>query len=149
MDIPDPIRVADDLLIESTTGKLRLSRTKEGILAEAELEVVYENECSRCLQPFLETLPVNMQELYPYPTPIAESEFFVGVDAILDLAPLLRAEVLMAAGDKALCREDCKGLCPTCGTNLNKSTCDCADEVIDPRLMKLKELLNSRDSSLS
>jgi uncharacterized protein len=38
-----------------------------------------------------------------------------------------------------LCREDCKGLCPQCGTNLNTETCDCAQEWEDPRLAALKQ----------
>lgn len=146
LDIPDPVRVADDLRIESIAGRLRLSRTKEGILAEAELEVAYENECARCLEAFQETYPITIQELYAHPQPTHLTEFFVGVDAILDLAPLLRAEVLMAASHKALCRPDCRGLCPNCGVNWNYETCTCDQDQIDPRLAKLRELLDSDDS---
>ncbi|MBQ3561654.1 MAG: DUF177 domain-containing protein, partial [Oscillospiraceae bacterium] len=42
-----------------------------------------------------------------------------------------------------LCREDCKGLCPVCGSDLNEKTCNCNQKQIDPRLEKLKMLLDS------
>ena len=44
---------------------------------------------------------------------------------------------------RLLCREDCKGLCPVCGANLNEMTCNCNTKQIDPRLEKLKMLLDS------
>lgn len=142
-DIPEPVRVADDLLVNSINGTLRLTRTHEGILVQSQLYVGVESECSRCLDVIQHDIELTMEELYNYPTR-ANSEFFVGADAILDLAPLLRAEVLIETGHRFLCREECKGLCPDCGTNLNYETCDCADKRIDPRLSKLRELLDSK-----
>jgi uncharacterized protein len=44
----------------------------------------------------------------------------------LDLRPAIREQWLVVAPAFALCREDCKGLCPTCGTDLNTGACDCA-----------------------
>jgi uncharacterized metal-binding protein YceD (DUF177 family) len=84
-------------------------------------------------------MKIEVEELYTYPNNRV-SEFSIGDDAILDLAPLLRAEAIIADARGVLCRPDCKGLCPTCGANLNYGPCDCQDE-IDPRLAKLRELL--------
>jgi uncharacterized protein len=83
---------------------------------------------------------VNVEELFAYPASNI-SEFSVGADANLDLAPLLRAEVLIEMSHRVFCREDCRGLCLTCGANLNRETCSCAQEEIDPRLAVLKKLL--------
>jgi uncharacterized protein len=141
LDIPEPVRVADDLTINTIDGNLRLTRTKEGILVQSKLMIGVDAECSRCLDTFQHHLNIDVEELYMHPAPIA-SEFFVGQDAILDLAPLLRAEVLIQTSHPALCREDCKGLCPTCGINRNHETCDCETETIDPRFAALKALLD-------
>jgi uncharacterized protein len=52
----------------------------------------------------------------------------------------MREQFYLALPMKPLCRADCKGLCPMCGTNLNRGTCDCKREWKDPRLSALKEL---------
>lgn len=141
-DVP-AVRVADDLDLAFMRGPLRLSRTKEGILVQGQLEVGVEDECYRCLEPVLSTVPITLEELYSSP-PSHGSEFGIGDDAILDLAPLVRAEVLIATAGGVLCRPDCKGLCPECGANLNQAPCHCADDMVDPRLAKLKELLDAK-----
>jgi uncharacterized protein len=84
---------------------------------------------------------IEVEELYSYPVQ-AGVEFSVHEDAILDLAPLLRAEVFILSSHGRLCRDDCKGLCPECGTNWNHSTCDCDRDSVDPRLAGLKALLD-------
>jgi len=57
---------------------------------------------------------------------------------ILDLREVLLEGITLALPMKILCREDCKGLCPNCGVNLNIKECSCKTEKIDPRLEKLK-----------
>jgi uncharacterized metal-binding protein YceD (DUF177 family) len=141
-DVP-AVRVSEDVDLRYIRGPLRLSRTKEGILVQGTLHVGIEDDCYRCLDPVLADVPITIEELYSYPVR-HDSEFGVGDDAILDLAPLIRAEALIANTGGILCREDCQGLCPDCGTNLNHSTCTCADEKIDPRFARLKELLDSK-----
>lgn len=54
-------------------------------------------------------------------------------DRMLDLRPAVRENWLLSAPAYVQCREDCKGLCPTCGTNLNESTCSCTTTKSDPR----------------
>ncbi len=144
MHIPDPVRVADDLIVHYIDGHMRLSRMKEGILVQGQLHLGADNECSRCLTPLQQDVAVRLEELYAHP-PRSDAEFSIGADHILDLSPLLRAEVLIATSHKALCQDDCKGLCPECGANLNLETCHCELEHIDPRMAKLKELLDSAD----
>lgn len=141
LDIPDPIRVADDLIINHISGPLRLSRAKEGILVQLRVEAGVDNTCSRCLTPFEQVVTVEVEELYAYPASNF-TEFSVGGDNNLDLAPLLRAEILIVLDEKALCRPDCRGLCPICGKNRNEESCTCADDNLDPRLAKLRQLLN-------
>ena len=59
----------------------------------------------------------------------------------LDLDELLTEDLLLDVPSKFLCSPDCKGLCPSCGKNLNHGDCDCQQDTVDPRLAILKELL--------
>jgi uncharacterized protein len=139
LDFP-AVRVADDLTVNYVRGPIRLSRTAEGILVQGKLEAGIDDECYRCLDDVTLNVTINIEELFAYP-PSAAAEFSLHEDAILDLAPLLRAEVLLAAAQGVLCRPDCKGLCPECGANWNLTSCTCADEQINPRFAALKDLL--------
>lgn len=136
------IRVAEDVDLVYVRGPLRLSRTKEGILVQGTLHVGIEDECYRCLDSMLRDVEIHLEELYAYPAP-KDSEFSLSDDGILDLAPLLRAEALIEDARGALCRPDCKGLCPNCGANLNTAPCTCAESNIDPRFASLRELLDT------
>ena len=143
-DVP-VIRLDDDLFLEYIKGPIRLSRTKEGILVQGKLEIGLESECYRCLDPVTSSFTIDVEELYTYPVR-AGVEFAVYEDGILDLAPLIRAETLIARSRGVLCRDDCKGLCPECGANLNDGPCDCHLDDIDPRLAGLQALLNDGDA---
>lgn len=145
LDISDAVKIADDLIANRITGQLRLSRIKEGILVQSELTVVVNQDCDRCLKTFEHAIPVEVEELYASPRPIGDTEFFVGQNAQLDLAPLLRAEILIELSHRHYCQENCQGLCAYCGTNLNHENCDCEAQPIDPRMAKLKELLDAGD----
>jgi uncharacterized protein len=109
--------------------------------------------CSRCLEPFRMPIDLEFDQRYlPQSEASAEEESEVAEDDLetsfyrddqIDLDGLLREQCYLALPMKPLCREDCRGLCPQCGTNLNMSTCTCAAEWEDPRLAPLKRLLDS------
>lgn len=68
-------------------------------------------------------------------------QFVVVPDDQLDLDRLLTEDILLDVPSKFLCSPECKGLCPTCGKNLNQGSCSCGKDRVDPRLAVLKELL--------
>jgi uncharacterized protein len=141
LDIP-AVRVADDLTIDYVRGPIRLSRTKEGILVQCEFHIGLSDECYRCLDKVERDIQINVEELFSYHSK-AESEFKINEDHVLDLGPLIRAEVFIEAASGVLCRPDCKGLCTECGANLNIETCDCHKNAINPQFEALKKLLDS------
>jgi uncharacterized protein len=106
--------------------------------------------CSRCLEPF--RMPVDADfdlRFYPASAMSAEAEREVDDEDLetsyyhdeqIDLNQVLREQFYLALPMKPLCGDDCKGLCPQCGTNLNTGTCDCAPQWEDPRLAVLKQL---------
>lgn len=139
LDIPQSLKVADDVTVAALQGDLRLTRTSEGILVQGILEATIPDSCHRCLTETEVDFPLDIEELFGT-SPQIDSPFLVGEDNILDLAPLVREEVLIGVPHHILCRPDCAGLCPDCGHNLNTGPCDCQNETIDSRWAALSEL---------
>ena len=143
--IVSPVDLAFE--IHKDKEKFRLVGTVTG-----ELELA----CSRCLEPY--RLPVQAPFDIRY-LPVAEAstevEGEVGDEDLetsyyrndeIDLNELIREQFYLALPMKPLCREECRGLCAQCGTNLNTGTCDCSPVWEDPRLAALKDLVKGRES---
>jgi len=116
-------------------GEVRLMRTDRSILVKGTLHTEVEVTCSRCLSLFSCPLALNIEEEY-FPTadvvsgawlPLPEEPGCFTIDAhhILDLTEAIRQYALLATPMKPLCGQDCAGLCPYCGHNLNQGPCDC------------------------
>ena len=106
--------------------------------------------CRRCLQavsvPISEEVALlfregvseaDAEDAEIYPLPEKGNE--------LDLTHALREHLVLAVPEFAICREECKGLCPSCGTNLNENTCSCEPEHVDHRWAALLKLGKDKD----
>lgn len=101
--------------------------------------------CHRCLSPYTSKFDVTQRQLYQAgpvrgggDTDIIE----ISTNAIeIDLNPLMKEMVILNHPIKMLCKEDCKGICPNCGADLNHEACRCGEEVIDPRWEQLRKLI--------
>ena len=80
---------------------------------------------------------------------LSEEELAVSVfdEGSIDVDEIVKEQILLAVPARTLCREDCKGICPECGTDLNTGQCDCAAEEVDPRWAALKSLKETDNSS--
>jgi uncharacterized protein len=113
-------------------------------------------ECGRCLESFEIPIDSPFELRYvPHIEGSADAEREVEEDDLttayyqndtLDLGELMHEQFVLALPMKPLCGEACKGLCPHCGTNLNKAACDCAPTWDDPRLAPLKGLLKTKEN---
>ncbi len=111
---------------------LEASEVGEGILVRGEFEGTIAAECRRCLA----EVPVKLQDrvdLLFEPLSDSEEEDLAGEvyplpdrGDVLDVSEALREQILLRVPDYVLCSEDCRGLCPQCGTDLNRANCDCA-----------------------
>lgn len=107
----------------------------------------YKEICHRCLQPTTKNVETALSGKLVEGKKVEEEreegydELIYYEDDILDLKEYIINQVILSLPMKTLCKEDCKGLCPKCGADLNRSKCDCIHENIDPRLEKLKEFL--------
>ena len=147
--LPQRVHVVSDLFLESLTGRLILTRTKEGVLMQGTLRVSHARECDRCLDAFQHEFDLGIAELFAAPPDVNNSAFCVDSNGEIDLAPLLREEVLIEESYRTICRADCRGLSAASGINLNyeeESLAAAASQwdgnaAIDPRLAVLKQLL--------
>lgn len=122
-------------------GEVQLIRTNRGFLVRSTLHTDIELTCSRCLTLFRYPLSINIEEEYfpttniitgtPLSLPDEPDCFTIDEHNILDLSEALRQYTLLAMPMKPLCSEDCAGLCPVCGSNLNQAPCQCSIKVID------------------
>ena len=111
-----------------------------------------ELECSRCAEPFPFPVDVGFDLSYlPRSANTGEGEIEIAEEDLgvayyeneaIDLGQLMREQFYLALPMKPLCREDCKGLCPQCGANLNVAACGCQPRWQDPRLEGLRRLMD-------
>lgn len=73
-----------------------------------------------------------------------DDDFILIEDKKFDVSDFVNSSMLLEMPTRFLCSEDCKGLCPKCGHNLNESRCSCDDREIDPRLAVLSEYFNKK-----
>jgi len=101
-------------------------------------------QCDRCLSEFSSKFEETIEQLYQLGTNEFESdeiEVIPDSSKEIDISDLIADAFLVNRSIQRICKEDCSGLCPVCGKNLNKEQCNCNNEKIDPRLEKLKSLL--------
>ena len=116
-------------------GNISLTRTDRSILVKGVVDSEVELTCSRCLNQFSCPLTLNIEEEYfpttdvnsgsALPSPGEPDPFTIDERHVLDLTEALRQRALLNIPMKPLCREDCAGLCPSCGRNLNSGPCKC------------------------
>lgn len=137
-------------ITEPIRAKGKVYFTRDGMFLNLRAQARIESSCSRCLKDFEETLGLKLDyEIVSTEEAeeMDEEEDILVVDHdVMDLEEVIIEELIMKAPMKPLCKEDCKGICNTCGQNLEKGNCNCQprekeDETIDPRLAKLKGLL--------
>ena len=128
-------------------------RAGSEIFVSGTLDTVATAACSRCAEEF--DLPSHRRFRYILAAQVMgdakdfalkaedlEFSFYQGDE--IDLSPLIREQSLLALAERPLCREECRGLCPQCGANLNEGDCGCILGHSDPRLAVLRSLKVSR-----
>lgn len=129
----------------------RASRKGEEVRLKGRVHAQVEISCDRCLRPVAGPLEVEFEESFvPQPAAVREGEETeLGSDDLLvsfyegesvDVDELVREQVLLSLPTRFVCAEECKGLCPKCGADLNTEPCDCPRTETDPRWAALAEL---------
>ncbi len=98
-----------------------------------DLDVVAQKSCSRCLK------DVNFSLNIDFSTEVYKTEV---EDDEIDISDYVVEHIRLAMPMQVVCDEECQGLCPSCGIDLNHNQCDCMMHKVDPRLAKLEKLLD-------
>ncbi|HKS27985.1 MAG TPA: DUF177 domain-containing protein [Pyrinomonadaceae bacterium] len=150
---------ADELVLDDEHARLteppqvtgRINRSGHEVRLRGQITARAEVDCDRCLKQV--TVPVEADFDVTYvpasdyveqqgAAELQEEDLGVSVyeNETIDVDELVREQVLLAIPARALCTEDCKGLCPVCGANRNEAACECESQETDPRWAALKNL---------
>jgi len=149
-DAPDVLKLkAEGAIFEKPVKvELLVSKSKDQMICRGKVIAPVKLLCSRCLLEYEESLSSDLGfviDLAGSPERSNSEEdgyyFTDPTSSFFEIGDLVRESVILALPLKPLCSVDCKGLCPICGTDLNKSRCHCVKKETDPRWDKLKGLL--------
>ena len=137
LNAPDGLTFRNPVLIEGS-----VQNEAQIVTIRATVTADIDTFCDRCAGEMTLHMAVPMEHTLVLELFQEEDadQYIVLDDARLDVEALAAEDLVLDMPTKFLCREDCKGLCPTCGKNLNDGPCGCEQEV-DPRLAALADLL--------
>jgi uncharacterized protein len=150
----EPVKKID--LSEPFTGNfladVKLEKAHNQITLAVEITLNADFECDRCNIKYSTTLKNNYKMVYLFEKESAETgdtniSYLSSDTDKINIAVDLRDYAMLAIPMKKLCREDCKGLCPKCGKDLNESECKCDKDEIDSRWLPLVELKNKLNTN--
>ncbi|MBI2842464.1 MAG: DUF177 domain-containing protein [Armatimonadetes bacterium] len=141
---------------EPIVGTVEFTNTGRLILARGGFSATVEMECGRCLERLIVPVEVKIEEQFPIANLTAllagheeeipeEEKEPLFENNVFDLSEFIRQAILVEVPIQPLCNETCKGLCPTCGRNLNEGPCDCPVVVEASPFDKLRQLLEAKE----
>ncbi|MGI6221171.1 MAG: YceD family protein [Coriobacteriales bacterium] len=113
---------------------VNLSNIGDAIVATGTASATVIGQCARCLEPASEFVESDVEGYFTLfensdVEGMEDDEYeLISESGEIDLADSIRSAVVVEMPPTFLCREDCKGLCPSCGCNLNEEQCDCASK---------------------
>ena len=134
-------------VIEKEDAHIEVTHVKErALLIKGECRMVLEVPCDRCLEPVSTEFQLRFTKNVDLSDDVQSDEldeknYIDGYN--LDVDKLLYNEILIGWPMKILCSEDCKGICNTCGQNLNEGTCNCEDTSLDPRMSVIRDVFKN------
>ena len=134
------------------TAHVEVSKADEAVFINGDIKIPYQTACNRCLEnvsgsideKFIMTLvPALEIEVEEEEKKLEKEDLKFGYykDEEVDIGEILREEIILSTPIKFICSENCKGLCPSCGINLNQGTCTCP-KLVDPRWIPLEKFRN-------
>jgi uncharacterized protein len=137
--------VRDVIPLSPLEYRLTAQESRGRIAVTGELSCRLRLLCSRCLTPIDEEFVIPFEEQFQVmkesdPKPDDDVDFVPVTEERIDLRPFMEEELLVHLPLAPLCSEDCKGLCPECGTNRNEQACGCNTDRLDPRFEALQNL---------
>ncbi len=137
---------ADSPYAKDVDVHIEVDKRRRHLHVTGTVRAVAHFECDRCLETFDRVVEDHFDKVYSTDPDYVDRRVdddlvFLSPNAVeLDFTADVRDALLLAVPMKVLCRDDCRGLCPHCGANLNRESCDCRVDEVDPRWSALKQL---------
>ncbi|MDT7542913.1 MAG: hypothetical protein QOE33_2817 [Acidobacteriota bacterium] len=148
---PEEFSLEDDdaQLASAVRVNAHASRVRGEVLLHGDIDTAVELHCDRCLARVAQPVKIDFKaELGTDEGSVVEATALHDADMdfstydgeAINLDEIVREQILLALPARQLCADDCRGLCPTCGANLNEQACNCKRHETDPRWSALAEL---------
>lgn len=132
-------------IIKPVHGKVFVQNADDGVLIRGNLSGEIAVPCTRCAEDAIVNIDTQFDEYEEIPADNRKQKddghsgyiTFERNAPMLNLAEVGWEQFMLAQPVQPLCKDDCKGLCPKCGTNWNESTCNCGQDATDPRMAAL------------
>ncbi|SFC72932.1 YceD family protein [Clostridium uliginosum] len=122
-----------------------ITSDKDIVTMKAKVKVTLEMICSRCLDTFIYPIDIDIEERFTNNKDLQNEDVIIVLDDVLDITEIVETNIISTLPIKRLCKDDCKGLCQECGTNLNSGNCSCDKGNVDIRFDVLKGLFNNKE----
>ncbi len=132
------LHVVDARIAGSVGVELDAVSNVDGVVVAGTISTPWQVPCRRCLADVAGTARITVDELYQ--DHLSDEDAYQIEGDQIDMAPAIREYVLLELPEGPLCRDDCAGICPICGIDRNRATCDCDTEVRDDRWAALDAL---------
>jgi uncharacterized protein len=136
--VPAGAEVVADVVIESFDG---------GVAVTGKLSSLWEGECRRCMAPLDGELVTDVRELFRRGGGEDEGTYPMAADHI-NIREMVSDALFAALPLLPMCREDCRGICPRCGADLNVAPCSCEEIHVDPRWSALEVLVSGVEGTI-
>jgi uncharacterized protein len=137
----DQVDISEDISLIKVEGSIDLSRMQDGIRAQLVFNGKIKSECGRCLEPFIDTIYSEFEEIFLFPNVDAsEDEIKIPEDGNIEFQPIFCDYMLMELPISPLCKPDCKGLCDLCGQDLNQAICEHQQVKSEIQLAEVSEI---------
>jgi len=140
LEIPEPY-------VGNFNAKIVIDKFDNQIILDAVTGIPANLVCDRCAKEFQSVIKSNFKMVYLFRSNYEDTESekqdiaYLHPDSDkIELDEDIRDYAILAVPMKKLCSEDCKGLCPKCGKNLNDGPCNCTEEAVDPRWESIQKL---------
>ena len=157
IDVAGEETVESDTIISPIKARLKIMKIGSEIIVKGEVAADIKLQCSRCVSDFnsVFSVPVDVvyhpldelkgEERHEIPSGELNMDFYSGDE--MDITTLMKEQILLNIPMKPLCKDSCRGICRTCGKNLNEGDCSCPPTETDSRFDILKKILD-RDKHL-
>lgn len=139
LQVPVEVDLGDARVSGEVDADVTLTSLTDGVMLRGVSTAVADLACSRCLTRWSETSTASFEQIYRL-EPLSEDELPIDQGGWIDIGEVIHDEVALALPRGPVCRPDCKGLCPTCGTDLNVDPCGGHGEDEDSPFAPLRDL---------